>query len=75
MKYIRQDVDAASRGVSAEASRRTPAPGRREPRESVGILRRAFASGQAYGICIHRDMDLESLRGFPLYECLIRPDA
>jgi hypothetical protein len=73
--HLHQDVDAASTDVSAETPRRTPAPGRREPEESFGILRRAFASGQAYGIWIHRDMDLESLRGFPLYECPLRPEA
>ena len=40
---------------------------------AVGLLRRAFAEGLGYGIWLHRDPALESLRGFRPYEDLVRP--
>ncbi len=41
--------------------------------DAVELLKRAFASGQPYGIWVHREMDLEVLRGFGPYEQLVRP--
>ncbi|MGD8322534.1 MAG: hypothetical protein PVJ02_18930, partial [Gemmatimonadota bacterium] len=41
--------------------------------EAVDLLRRAFSEGVAYGIWIHRDVDLEPLRDDPAYQELVRP--
>lgn len=41
--------------------------------EAVSLLRRAFAEGVGFGIWLHRDVDLEPLRGYPPFEELIRP--
>lgn len=41
--------------------------------EAVELLKRAFTSGQPYGLWVHREMDLEALRGFGPYEQLVRP--
>lgn len=40
---------------------------------AVDLLRRAFAAGQPFGIWVHRDLDLESLRGYPPFEELVEP--
>jgi predicted Zn-dependent protease len=40
---------------------------------AVTRLREAFAKGTVYDLWLHRDPDLESLRGFPPYEALVRP--
>jgi tetratricopeptide (TPR) repeat protein len=44
-----------------------------ERERAVELLRQAFAGGQAFGIWLHRDMDLEPLRGYPRYEQLVAP--
>jgi len=44
-----------------------------ERQEAVDLLRRAFAEGLNYGIWLHRDIDLEPLRGFPPFEELMVP--
>jgi tetratricopeptide (TPR) repeat protein len=40
---------------------------------AVALLRQAFAEGVAYGIWLHCDMDLESLREYRPYRELVRP--
>ena len=46
--------------------------GQRE--RAVELLRRAFSQGLMYGMSgLHRDKDLESLRGYPPFEDLLRP--
>jgi hypothetical protein len=40
---------------------------------AVTLLRQAFAEGLDYGIWLHRDMDLESLRDYEPYQELVRP--
>jgi DNA-binding SARP family transcriptional activator len=40
---------------------------------AVAFLRDALSRGMAYGIWLHRDMDLEPLRGFEPFEELLRP--
>jgi serine/threonine protein kinase/tetratricopeptide (TPR) repeat protein/TolB-like protein len=40
---------------------------------AVGLLRDAFAQGYARGVDIHRDPDLEPLRGYAPFEELIKP--
>ena len=44
-----------------------------ESGEAVGLFQRAFNEGLAYGIWIHRDIDLESLRDYPPFQELMRP--
>jgi tetratricopeptide (TPR) repeat protein/TolB-like protein len=41
--------------------------------EAVALLRRAFGEGLGYGIWLHRDVDLESLRDYPPFQELVRP--
>jgi hypothetical protein len=41
--------------------------------EAVEFLRRAFAEGLRYSIFLHRDMDLEVLRGYAPFDELMRP--
>jgi len=41
--------------------------------QAVELLRRAFNEGRTYGIWLHRDTDLESLRDYPPFQELIRP--
>jgi len=41
--------------------------------EAVELLRRAFAQGVAFGLWVHVDPELESLRGYPPYEEVVRP--
>ena len=45
--------------------------GRQE--EAVTLLQKGFGEGLDYGIWLHRDMDLESLHGFPPFQELMRP--
>jgi tetratricopeptide (TPR) repeat protein/TolB-like protein len=40
---------------------------------AVALLRQAFAEGVAYGIWLHVDMDLESLRDYKPFQELVRP--
>lgn len=40
---------------------------------AVALLRAAFAEGREYDLWLHRDPDLESLRGYPPFEALARP--
>lgn len=40
---------------------------------AVTLLREAIANGMAFSIWLHRDIDLQPLRGYPPYEELIRP--
>ncbi len=42
---------------------------------AIGLLRAAVAAGFAYGIWVHRDVDLEPLRGDPAFEEFLRPKA
>ena len=44
-----------------------------EKERAVALLRQAFAEGFGYREHIHTRMDLESLRGFPPYEDLMKP--
>jgi tetratricopeptide (TPR) repeat protein len=44
-----------------------------ESERAVDLLRDAVAQGVRYGLWIHRDMDLEPLRGLETFEDLIRP--
>lgn len=41
--------------------------------EAVELLRRALSEGVAYGLWLHRDMDLEALRDAAAYRELVRP--
>jgi tetratricopeptide (TPR) repeat protein len=41
--------------------------------EAVQLLRRAFSEGVGYGLWLHTDMDLESLRGYAPYQELVKP--
>ena len=41
--------------------------------EAMALLRQAFGEGVGFGIWAHRDMDLESLRGFPPFEEFMKP--
>ena len=41
--------------------------------EAVALLRQAFGEGVGFGIWAHRDMDLETLRGFPPFEEFMKP--
>jgi len=41
--------------------------------EAVQLLRRALSEGVGYGLWIHTDMDLESLRGYAPFEEMVRP--
>ena len=41
--------------------------------EAVRLLRSAFREGQRYGLWLHQDIYLESLRGYGPFEQLIRP--
>jgi len=40
---------------------------------AVSMLRQAFAEGEQYNIWVHREPALESLRGYPPFEELVRP--
>lgn len=40
---------------------------------AIALLREAVARGWAYDVWFHREMDLESLRGYPPFEEFIRP--
>jgi tRNA A-37 threonylcarbamoyl transferase component Bud32/TolB-like protein len=44
-----------------------------EKDSAVALLRQAFGEGLAYGIWLHADMDLESLRDYKPYRGLVRP--
>jgi tetratricopeptide (TPR) repeat protein len=44
-----------------------------EKDRSVALLRDAFAQGLLFSLLIHRDPNLEPLRGYPPYEELMRP--
>jgi len=41
--------------------------------EAAALLRRAFGEGLGYGIWLHCDEDLESLRDYPPFQELVRP--
>jgi len=40
---------------------------------AVALLRTAFAEGREYDLWLHRDLDLETLRGYPPFETLAQP--
>jgi DNA-binding SARP family transcriptional activator len=40
---------------------------------AVSFLQASVATGWPYGVWLHRDADLESLRGYPPFEAFIRP--
>jgi tetratricopeptide (TPR) repeat protein len=40
---------------------------------AVALLRKAFLEGREYDLWLHRDIELESLRGYPPFEALARP--
>ncbi len=44
-----------------------------DERTAVDLLRQAFNEGLSYGIGLHRDVDLESLRGYEPFDELMRP--
>jgi tetratricopeptide (TPR) repeat protein/predicted Ser/Thr protein kinase len=41
--------------------------------EAVALLREAFSQGKHYGVGLHRDLDLESLRDYPPFQELLKP--
>jgi tetratricopeptide (TPR) repeat protein len=41
--------------------------------EAMGLLRRAFGEGAGFGVWVHKDMDLQMLRGHPPFEEYLRP--
>jgi hypothetical protein len=43
-----------------------------EKERAVGLLHAAMARGVAFGLWLHRDVDLESLRGYAPYEAFAR---
>jgi hypothetical protein len=43
--------------------------------EAVALLRRSFSEGNRYGIWLHRDPDLESLRDYPPFQELMEPEG
>ena len=45
--------------------------GRRD--SAVALLRKAFQEGREYDLWLHRDVELESLRGYPPFDALARP--
>jgi tetratricopeptide (TPR) repeat protein len=79
------DVESARRFASELAALELPLRGRNtawraeiaallgERDEAVGLLQRAFSEGVGYGIWIHRDMDLESLRDYAPYQEMMEP--
>jgi len=44
-----------------------------EREQAVTLLRDAFAKGLHHAVRFHEDIDLESLRGYPPYDELMRP--
>jgi hypothetical protein len=58
-------------------SSRTPGLARSLPptraRLALALLRDAFAQGHPFDIEIHRDIDIEPLRGYPPFEDLMKP--
>ena len=40
---------------------------------AVALLRKAFQEGREYDLWLHRDLELESLRGYPPFEALAKP--
>jgi hypothetical protein len=42
------------------------------PEMAVAALEQAFAEGRAYQVWLHRDIDFESLRGYPAFDALVR---
>ncbi len=44
-----------------------------EKQRAVNLLKEAYGKGVEFGLWLHRDVDLESLRGFPAFEEFIRP--
>ncbi len=44
-----------------------------ERERAVMLLREAFAQGYPYTLVLHTDIDLESLRDYPLFQELLRP--
>lgn len=41
--------------------------------EAVNLLRAAYRQGKTYGLWLHRQIDFESLRGYPAFEEFVRP--
>jgi len=41
--------------------------------QAVELLKEAFAQGHAYGVYLHREMDLEPLRNYPPFQELVWP--
>ncbi len=44
-----------------------------ESQRAVALLNEAFAQGQGFGVNLHRDTDLESLRNYKPFQELLRP--
>jgi serine/threonine protein kinase/tetratricopeptide (TPR) repeat protein len=44
-----------------------------EKERAVALLRESFAQGREYDVNLHRDMDLEPLRGYPPFQELLKP--
>jgi tetratricopeptide (TPR) repeat protein len=44
-----------------------------EKEQAVALLKEAFSQGQAYGVSVHRDIDLEPLWDYPPFKELLRP--
>jgi tetratricopeptide (TPR) repeat protein len=44
-----------------------------EKDRAVGLLAQAFGQGFYFSYNLHRDLDLEPLRGYPPYEALVKP--
>ena len=45
-----------------------------EQEQAVELLREAFSQGRPYGVYLHRDLDLESLREYPQFQQLLWPN-
>ena len=45
-----------------------------EKQEAVALLRESFGRGRKFSTNVHRDSDLEPLRGYPPFEELLRPE-
>lgn len=39
----------------------------------MALLRQAYADGRPYDLSLHRDLDLEPLRGYPPFDEFLEP--
>ena len=82
----RGDRDAAMRISDALVGTASPYDHGREPywqaciaaqlgerERAMALLRQAYADGRAYDLSLHRDVDLEPLRGYPPFDEFLEP--